>query len=83
MSSVNEPGGVNVLLVGLGRWGEEHLRALGEFGVTIWAADTSPERLAWTVRHGIAPRRAVADYRAALDGVGIGMPPASPTRSCG
>ncbi len=70
MSSVNEPGGVNVLLVGLGRWGEEHLRALGEFGVTIWAADTSPDR-------------AVADYRAALDGVGIGMPPASPTRSCG
>jgi len=74
---------VNVRLVGLGRWGEKHLRALGELGVTIWVADTSPERLAWTVRHGIAPLRAVADYRAALDGVGIGMPPASPTRSCG
>ena len=29
---------MNVLLVGLGRWGEKHLRALGEFGVTIWVA---------------------------------------------
>ena len=66
---------MNVRLVGLGRWGEKHLRALGELGVTIWVADTSPERRAWTVRHGIAPLRAVADYRAALDAVDIGMPP--------
>jgi predicted dehydrogenase len=60
---------VNVLLVGLGRWGENHLRVLGELGVTLWAADVSPERLAWAVRRGVAPSRAVVDYRAALHAV--------------
>jgi predicted dehydrogenase len=57
---------VNVLLVGLGRWGEKHLRVLGELGVTLWVADVSPDRLAWAVRHGVAAIRAVADYRTAL-----------------
>jgi UDP-N-acetylglucosamine 3-dehydrogenase len=60
---------VNILLVGLGRWGEKHLRVLGELGVTVWAADVSAERLAWAVRHGVDPKRAVADYRSALDEV--------------
>jgi UDP-N-acetylglucosamine 3-dehydrogenase len=60
---------VNVLLVGLGRWGEKHLRVLGELGVTLWVADVSSERLAWAVSHGVAPRRAVADYRTALNAV--------------
>ena len=57
---------MRILLVGLGRWGENHLRVLGELGVTLWAADTSPGRLAWATRHGVAPDRAVADYRTAL-----------------
>jgi predicted dehydrogenase len=60
---------VNVLLVGLGRWGEKHLRVLGELGVTLWVADVSPERLAWAVRHGVAASHAVADYRTALNAV--------------
>jgi len=60
---------VNILLVGLGRWGEKHLRVLGELGVTLWAADVSAERLAWAVRHGVEAKRAVADYRAALEEV--------------
>ena len=60
---------MNVLLVGLGRWGEKHLRVLGELGVTLWVADVSPERLAWAVRHGVAATRAVADYRTALAAV--------------
>jgi predicted dehydrogenase len=60
---------VNVLLVGVGRWGEKHLRVLGEIGVTLWAADVSPECLAWAVRHGVAPSRAVTDYRSALRAV--------------
>jgi len=60
---------VNVLLVGLGRWGENHLRVLGELGVTLWVADVSPARLAWAIRRGVAPGRAVADYRAALGAV--------------
>jgi len=57
---------LNILLVGLGRWGEKHLRVLGELGVTLWAADVSSARLAWAVRQGVEPGRAVADYRAAL-----------------
>jgi predicted dehydrogenase len=57
---------VNILLVGLGRWGEKHLRVLRELGATVWAADVSAERLAWGVRHGVEPHRAVADYRVAL-----------------
>ncbi|HYS16505.1 MAG TPA: Gfo/Idh/MocA family oxidoreductase [Candidatus Binatia bacterium] len=57
---------MNILLVGLGRWGEKHLRVLGELGVTLWAADVSSARLAWAVRQGVEPGRAVADYRAAL-----------------
>ena len=60
---------MNVLLVGLGRWGEKHLRVLGGLGVTLWVSDVSPERLAWAVRHGVAPSHALADYRAALSAV--------------
>jgi predicted dehydrogenase len=57
---------VNVLLVGLGRWGEKHLRVLRELGTTVWVADVLPERLEWAVKQGVDPKRAVADYRAAL-----------------
>ena len=60
---------MNVLLVGLGRWGENHLRVLHELGVLLWVADVSPERLAWAVRHGVAPSRAVTDYHQALEAV--------------
>lgn len=60
---------MNVLLVGLGRWGEKHLRVLAELGATVWAADVVPERLAWAIRHGVAPSRVVADYRSALGAV--------------
>jgi len=57
---------MNILLIGLGRWGEKHLRVLGELGVTVWIADVSAARLAWAVRQGVEPGRAVVDYRAAL-----------------
>jgi predicted dehydrogenase len=57
---------VDVLLVGLGRWGEKHLRVLRELGATVWAADVAAERLAWAVKQGVDRTRAVADYRAAL-----------------
>ncbi|HEY7543020.1 MAG TPA: Gfo/Idh/MocA family oxidoreductase [Methylomirabilota bacterium] len=60
---------MNVLLVGLGRWGEKHLRVLSELGATVWVADVAAERLAWAIRHGVAPSRAVADYRSALGAV--------------
>ena len=60
---------MNVLLVGLGRWGEKHLRVLGDLGATVWVADVAPDRLAWAIRHGVVPSRAVADYRSALGAV--------------
>jgi UDP-N-acetylglucosamine 3-dehydrogenase len=55
-----------VLLVGLGRWGEKHLRVLGELGVELWVADVSAERRAFALRAGVAPARVVEDFRSAL-----------------
>ncbi|HWP75991.1 MAG TPA: Gfo/Idh/MocA family oxidoreductase, partial [Methylomirabilota bacterium] len=57
---------MKVLLVGLGRWGEKHLRVLGELGVELWVADVSAERRALAVKAGVAPARAVEDFRQAL-----------------
>ena len=57
---------MKVLLVGLGRWGEKHLRVLGELGVEVWVADVSAERRAFALRAGIAKARAVDDFRQAL-----------------
>jgi UDP-N-acetylglucosamine 3-dehydrogenase len=57
---------MNVLLVGLGRWGEKHLRVLTRLGATLWVADVSAARRQWAVGQGIDPARAVADFRAAL-----------------
>ena len=54
------------VLVGLGRWGEKHLRVLREIGATVWVADVDPQRRAWAVAQGVDAGRAVADYRAAL-----------------
>jgi UDP-N-acetylglucosamine 3-dehydrogenase len=57
---------MKVLLIGLGRWGEKHLRVLAELGVELWAADVSAERRAFAVKAGVAPERAVEDFRRAL-----------------
>ena len=47
---------MNVLLVGLGRWGEKHLRVLGELGVELWVADVSAERRECGGKAGVAAR---------------------------
>ncbi|HXJ82421.1 MAG TPA: Gfo/Idh/MocA family oxidoreductase [Candidatus Methylomirabilis sp.] len=60
---------MKVLLIGLGRWGEKHLRVLSELGVDLWVADLSEERRALAVRAGIEPGRIVADFRDALSEV--------------
>jgi UDP-N-acetylglucosamine 3-dehydrogenase len=60
---------VNVLLIGLGRWGANHVRVLRQIGVTVWAADVSAERRQWVIAQGVDPGQAVEDYRAALDRV--------------
>ena len=58
-----------ILLVGLGRWGEKHLRVLQELGEEMWAADVSPARRTWARQQGIPPERVVGDYREALPAV--------------
>ena len=60
---------MKVLLIGLGRWGEKHLRVLTELGADVWAADVSPARLAWAVSQGVPSERTTTDYRAMLDRV--------------
>ena len=57
---------MNVLLVGLGRWGENHLRVLKQLGATVWVADVSATRREWAVGQGVAAGRAVEDFRIAL-----------------
>ena len=60
---------MNVLLVGLGRWGEKHVRVLRELGVELWVADISAERRSWAVDRGVASAHAVPDFRDAVDAV--------------
>ena len=71
---------MKVLLVGLGRWGEKHLRALGELGVERWVADVSAERRAFAVQAGVAAACVVDDFHRALphvDAVDIVTPAAN------
>jgi len=60
---------MNVLLIGLGRWGANHVRVLRQIGVTVWAADVSAERRQWALAQGVEPAHAVEDYRTVLDRV--------------
>ena len=62
---------MKALLVGLGRWGEKHLRVLGELGVERWVADVDAERRAFAVRAGVAPGSVVEDFRQALPHVDV------------
>jgi UDP-N-acetylglucosamine 3-dehydrogenase len=60
---------VNVLLVGLGRWGANHVRVLRQLGATVWAAEVSAERRRWAIAQGVEPAHVVEDYRTVLDRV--------------
>ena len=60
---------MKVLLVGLGRWGENHVRVWRELGVDLWVADVVPERRAWAVARGVEAPRAVRDFHDVLDRV--------------
>ena len=60
---------MKILLVGLGRWGEKHVRVLRELGLELWVADVSPERRAWAVKQGVDVTHAVEDFRHAIDSV--------------
>lgn len=60
----------SVLLVGLGRWGEKHLRVLRELETDLWVADPVDGRRAWAVGQGMARERVVANYADVLPHVG-------------
>jgi UDP-N-acetylglucosamine 3-dehydrogenase len=57
---------MKLLLVGLGRWGEKHLRVLAELGVELWVADLSEERRAFARRAGVPPQHVTDSMHAAL-----------------
>jgi predicted dehydrogenase len=57
---------MQVLLIGLGRWGVKHLRVLGDLGATVWAAEVSADRRRWALERGLPKSRVVDDYRQAL-----------------
>src|SRR5262245_17195564 len=58
---------MNVLLVGLGRWGEKHVRVLHDLGANLWVADVAAERRDWALGRGVAASQTVRDYRDAID----------------
>src|SRR2546428_1381674 len=60
---------MTVLLVGLGRWGEKHLRVLRGLGGVVWVAGVWPAGLTWAVGQGVPADRATTDFRAALGAV--------------
>jgi predicted dehydrogenase len=60
---------MRILLVGVGRWGERHLRVLRDLGAEVWVSDLSPERRAWAIRQGVDPARVGDRFLAALAAV--------------
>jgi predicted dehydrogenase len=60
---------MTLLPIGLGRWGDKHLRVLRELGEDLWVADLSATRRAWAEQQGVPPGRVVKDYREALAAV--------------
>src|SRR5258708_1909322 len=56
----------SVLLVGLGRWGANHLRTLRALPITLYCADTDPARLDAAVKSGIPAERCGRDVKAFL-----------------
>ena len=57
---------MKILLIGLGRWGEKHLRVWTDLGVELWVSDVSEERRQLAIRAGVDPARVVNEFRKAL-----------------
>lgn len=68
---------MNVLLVGLGRWGANHLRILRSLPVTLYCADTDQARLDALAKSGFPPERMSRDayaFRDHVDGAILATP---------
>jgi UDP-N-acetylglucosamine 3-dehydrogenase len=68
---------VKVLLLGVGRWGSNHLRVARSLPVELFVADPAPERLELARKAGIAQARLSADplaFGAQVDAVVVATP---------
>jgi UDP-N-acetylglucosamine 3-dehydrogenase len=59
----------SVLLVGLGRWGANHLRTLRSLPITLYCVDTDQGRLDAAIKAGVPQDRCGRDAKAFLDKV--------------
>ena len=60
---------MNVLLIGLGRWGKNHLKALSSLVDELYVADSDPKQLASCEEFSIPSDHLSTDYRDFLDRV--------------
>jgi UDP-N-acetylglucosamine 3-dehydrogenase len=68
---------VKVLLLGVGRWGSNHLRVARSLPVELYVADPAPDRLELARKAGVKPARLSADPFAFLseaDAVAVATP---------
>lgn len=68
---------MKILLVGLGRWGVNHLRNLNSLPVELYAAETAEKQLESARKLGIPSDRLATDYKklmGVVDGVVIATP---------
>jgi UDP-N-acetylglucosamine 3-dehydrogenase len=54
---------IKILLVGIGRWGANHLRVLNSLPIEFYVADLSPKRLEEAKKLGIPESRLSTDYK--------------------
>ncbi len=68
---------VKVLLLGVGRWGSNHLRVARSLPVELFVADPAPERLDLARKAGVTPARLSADpfaFKSEVDAVVVATP---------
>ena len=59
----------SLLLIGIGRWGANHLRVLRQLPVDLYVAETDPARMAQARKVGLSEANLSSDYRAFLERV--------------
>jgi predicted dehydrogenase len=76
---------VKVLLLGVGRWGSNHLRVARSLPVELFVADPAPDRLALALKAGVKEQRLSADplaFESVVDAVVVATPAQSHFALC-
>jgi predicted dehydrogenase len=60
---------MKILQIGLGRWGQNHLKTFLKLGVELYVVDADPAQLGVASKAGIPAERLSTDYRAFIDRV--------------